>query len=68
LPLYCEFSLPFPTVIYMGRDINGNYYWSDNAGVIVFDKNGWMLDLFVVDPNKIPKPAPPSTPPATSTS
>jgi len=44
----------YPTsLIYLGRDKDGNHYWgADNSVILVYNKKGFLLDAFKYDENK----------------
>ncbi len=41
------------SLFYIGKDNDGNYYWSiDSGSVLIFNKNGYLIENFVVNDRK----------------
>jgi len=39
------------STLWLGKDLRGNCYWSPNFGVTIFNKKGFMFDLFIPNMN-----------------
>lgn len=57
--LTAEYFYDTSSMVYLGKDRDGNYYWLSSKAVVVFDNNGFLLDVFIPQNHKymMTKPA-----------